>query len=488
MAGLTAAELAQVIVELRAQWLPAEIVDCALLHERDDLLLFAGHGSAKLALHIAPGGARARLAPTRRRFRKEQLATGPRVDRLRELLVGATLSGIEQVAGERRCVLLLARDSGRLELIVELFGPRGFWGVVDAGGTLLATSRLGKRGDAELAPGHRYRPPTGAPPGDEPPPRFSSPAGEAIDAHFTALDVEQERHAERDALRRALDRTISKLTTRAEQLRTQQAEANEAETLRLHADLLLAYGFGPAAGSGVLEVPHPDRPDERVRIERLRGVPVQEQARALYRRARKLADGRAITEQRLRETEQRLLALRTVAPRLDDESAPVPALTDELRALGVPLPHALREATSPGTAKLRKETGGEAFRRFTSAEGYPIWVGRDNAQNDRLTRATAHGNDLWLHVGESRAGSHVVVRLPRGKTASLETLLDAATLAVHFSKARGAPRCDVIYTQAKHVRKPKGAPAGRVLPGHTKTITVRLDERRLRRLLDGGAV
>jgi predicted ribosome quality control (RQC) complex YloA/Tae2 family protein len=76
------------------------------------------------------------------------------------------------------------------------------------------------------------------------------------------------------------------------------------------------------------------------------------------------------------------------------------------------------------------------------------------------------------------------VRLPKQKTASLETLLDAATLAVHFSKVRGEPRIDVVYTQRKHVRKPKGLPPGAVVPAQTKTVTVQHDERRLRRVLD----
>jgi predicted ribosome quality control (RQC) complex YloA/Tae2 family protein len=138
--------------------------------------------------------------------------------------------------------------------------------------------------------------------------------------------------------------------------------------------------------------------------------------------------------------------------------------------------------------KVARRVAGENVRRFASAEGYDILVGRDNEQNDRLTLRIANGNDLWLHVGGGRAGSHVVVRLPKGKTASLETLLDAGTLAVHFSKARGERTIDVVYTACKHVRKPKGLPPGAVVPSHTKTITVRLDEARLRRLLDSAAV
>ncbi len=126
---------------------------------------------------------------------------------------------------------------------------------------------------------------------------------------------------------------------------------------------------------------------------------------------------------------------------------------------------------------------GRPYRQFVSGEGYSILIGRDNQQNDRLSLRVAKGNDLWLHVGAGRAGSHVVVRLPKHKTASLETMLDAGTLAVHFSKARGADRMDVTYTFAKHVRKPKGLPPGKVIPHHVKTITVRLEPDRLTRLL-----
>jgi predicted ribosome quality control (RQC) complex YloA/Tae2 family protein len=66
----------------------------------------------------------------------------------------------------------------------------------------------------------------------------------------------------------------------------------------------------------------------------------------------------------------------------------------------------------------------------------------------------------------------------------LETLLDAGTLAVHFSKARGAGRCEVTYTHAKNVRKPKGLPPGRVTVAHAKTLVVDADAARLKRLLN----
>ena len=58
---------------------------------------------------------------------------------------------------------------------------------------------------------------------------------------------------------------------------------------------------------------------------------------------------------------------------------------------------------------------------------------------------------------------------------------------MHFSKARGEPRIDVVYTLRKHVRKPKGLPTGAVVPAHTKTVTILAEAPRLRRLLDSAS-
>ena len=80
--GLSAAELAAVLAELRPLLHDAVVRDAARLQDNDDLLLFLDHPARRLALHIAPGGRRARVTCTRRRYRKTEFATGPLVDRL----------------------------------------------------------------------------------------------------------------------------------------------------------------------------------------------------------------------------------------------------------------------------------------------------------------------------------------------------------------------------------------------------------------------
>ena len=75
------------------------------------------------------------------------------------------------------------------------------------------------------------------------------------------------------------------------------------------------------------------------------------------------------------------------------------------------------------------------------------------------------------------------MRLERHEEIDQESLLDAATLAAHYSGSKNPAVMEVIYTFAKHVRKPKGFPPGKVTVSNTKAITVRMEDERLRRLL-----
>ncbi len=488
---MTAAELATAAAALDTELAGGVVEGVGLLHDRDDLLLFVRVGEERRALQVAPGGARARVTITTRRFAKDAFATGPRHHRLEQLLVGARFERIATAAGERRATLLL-RDAGEapVRIEIELFGNRGLWAVCAGDGTIAALSRLPNVKGRELRPGAAYAPPAPRPHAESQPERFAAPVLAAIDLHFTALDLEAERDGDRTAMARALERHAKRLDQRIAGLVTQREAMERADELRLHADLLLAYSHGLAADAPALHAPDPRDPDCEIVIPRDPGVPAHVQASALYKRARKAEHGIGICGRQLGEARadrERIAALAASIETATDDQ--LPRLRRELEAAGL-VPRERPAPADAATKKLAKVTRGENFRRFTSAEGQLILVGRDNRQNDRLTTRVARGNDVWMHVGRGYAGSHVVVRVPKGKTASLETLLDAGTLAVHFSKVRGAELEEVVYTQAKHVRKPKGLPPGRVVPAQTKTLRVRRDPERLERLLgsaDGDA-
>lgn len=122
------------------------------------------------------------------------------------------------------------------------------------------------------------------------------------------------------------------------------------------------------------------------------------------------------------------------------------------------------------------------YRRFESGTGRPILVGREGRDNHALTFQVASPHDIWLHV-RGFPGCHVVVPLARGQEPDTETLLDAAHLAVHYSKAPKSGFVEVMWTRRKRVRAVKGGRPGQVLVEGEKTLTFHSDAARVERLL-----
>ena len=119
--------------------------------------------------------------------------------------------------------------------------------------------------------------------------------------------------------------------------------------------------------------------------------------------------------------------------------------------------------------------------QFTSGP-FTIYVGRTAKENDQLLRRHVRGSDWWLHTRDY-AGGYVFIKVEKGKSVPLDTLLDAGNLAVHFSKGKNSQKADVYYTQVKYLRRAKDGPLGLVLPTQEKNLAVTADPARLKRLL-----
>lgn len=111
---------------------------------------------------------------------------------------------------------------------------------------------------------------------------------------------------------------------------------------------------------------------------------------------------------------------------------------------------------------------------YISSDGFDIYVGKSNIQNDELTLRFAQNNDIWLHTKEI-AGSHVIIKT-NGIDVPNQTLLEAANLSAYFSKSQNSSQVPVDYTFKKFVKKPNGAKPGMVIYEKYKTIYVTPDE------------
>ena len=129
---------------------------------------------------------------------------------------------------------------------------------------------------------------------------------------------------------------------------------------------------------------------------------------------------------------------------------------------------------------LRQQTGKKRMKQppskpmlFCSSDGFTIYVGRNNRQNDQLTLRIADRRDLWLHTQKIH-GSHVIIACA-GQQPPDRTITEAAMLAAYYSQARQSQNVPVDCTAVRNVKKPSGAKPGMVIYDHYNTIYVTPD-------------
>ncbi len=118
---------------------------------------------------------------------------------------------------------------------------------------------------------------------------------------------------------------------------------------------------------------------------------------------------------------------------------------------------------------------------FVSDDGFDIFVGKNNKQNDYVTLKLSRSTDIWFHT-KSIHGSHAIVKTSDAMTVPERTYVQAASLAAYYSKARNSKSVPVDYTEVKYVKKPSGAKPGMVIYTDYNTIFADPDEELAKRL------
>lgn len=254
---------------------------------------------------------------------------------------------------------------------------------------------------------------------------------------------------------------------RVERLRSEEAVVGEAERLRAQADLLTAHLHAIPAGAASVVLPGFEGGEETIALDPARRP--HENAARLYDEAR--------SRQRAEER------LPTLVARAEQEAARWTEGVAALESGGEP-PSWMEGALRRPETTTRRPTPGERvpYRLYRTSGGLEVRVGRSSKDNDGLTFGHSDREDIWLHARQV-PGSHVVLRWTAPETPPARDLEEAAVLAAWYSKARTSGTVAVDWTRRKHVRKPRGAPPGRVAVLRAKTVFVAPDpavEARLR--------
>ena len=236
-----------------------------------------------------------------------------------------------------------------------------------------------------------------------------------------------------------------------------------SEQLKHQGDLILSYGYMIDGSSKYLECEDYET-GKTVRLLIDPAKSAQENATVYYKNYKKAQSG---SEDLVHDIELAKLAIE----KLDKQYEQIKNETNPVK-----IEQLLRKDTTPKQQQKKTHPGLDY-----TVNGWYILVGRDANENDELLRHHVRGDDLWLHVRDF-PGGYVFVKPRKGKTVPLDILLDAANLAVYYSKARNAGKTDLYYTHVKYLRRAKNGPKGLVLPTQEKNLCIEPDKKRLARL------
>ncbi|MFW5966403.1 MAG: NFACT RNA binding domain-containing protein, partial [Persicimonas sp.] len=301
--------------------------------------------------------------------------------------------------------------------------------------------------------------------------------------HYEEAIAKRRLEREKKSLRGRLTRRLERLERRIEHIEEDLERADKADEYRRRGELLQsAWG---EVEPGAESVTVPDFYDEsmpRVEIPLDPSASLQENIEQYFHEYQRLSSASEEIEERLAESKalrERVEEAIAEFDNLGDDIEQIEAFAQRLEDEGV-----LREEQPQRSGSSRDETPRKAYREFRSGRDRPILVGRGASDNDTLTTSVARGRDIWLHARDW-PGAHVILRMRKDQNApTSQDLVDAATLAAWFSDGRKDTLVDITYTRAKHVRKPKGFPPGKVTVADASTIAVAVEEERLERLLE----
>jgi predicted ribosome quality control (RQC) complex YloA/Tae2 family protein len=382
-------------------------------------------------------------------------SASPAVSQLRRHIEGARIDTVEM---SRRATRLSLTRAGKTRfLIIAPSKPYGAWWLCETDGSVVVR-----------APGA----PPSVPAEDEhlepkSPDELRAAGASVLDAH---------RSARTGQLERLLEKQIKRLSKKRDAIAGDLERAATAEQLHEKASLILAHIAEIPVNAAFFETTTWGDDPQPVRIELDPRRSPTEFAQDLFKKSKRLKRGLDVAPQRLDAVDAEIAELVEVRDARADH--PPNELATKLEALGVSITAPKEEA------RKRRQAGARLpYREFVTVDASPVLVGRGAADNDRLTLRVARPHDLWLHA-RGVTGAHVVVPLAKGKSCSPETLVDAATLAAHFSDLRGETIVDVLYTPRRFVHKRKGSAVGSVTLGSEKVIAVRVETGRLQRLLE----
>lgn len=278
-------------------------------------------------------------------------------------------------------------------------------------------------------------------------------------------------------LRKLITQNIERCIRKKDiQMQTLRSIKNRDE-LRLKGELLTANIYSIKKGMTTVELPnYYSENQELVAIELDSNKTPSENAQKYYKAYNKAKRTFEALKDQIKSNDEELAYLESVLTSVNN-------CTDEQDVKEI-----RRELREEGYVKKVKNQKDKSKKHsvplhFISQDGFDIYVGKNNIQNDELTLKFARPRDIWMHT-KNIPGSHVII-VANGQTIPDTTLNEGAMLSAFYSKAKNSSKVPVDYTEKKNVKKPNGSKPGFVIYETNKTAYITTSEEEIKKIRRG---
>ncbi len=288
-----------------------------------------------------------------------------------------------------------------------------------------------------------------------------------LSTYYSEKDTYSRIHQKSTDLRKVLSSAVERTAKKYDLQRKQLKDTEKRDKYRIYGELLQTYGYEIKPGDKSITVLN-YYDNQEVTIPLDKNLTPVENANKYFNKYNKLKrtyEASLSLVQESKATLDHLLSLQN-SMEIATSEADLAEIKEEMVLAGLV------------KAKPNKKTGVKAEKskplHYISSDGFHMYVGKNNLQNDRLTFKTAGPKDLWFHAKEM-PGSHVIVKLEGAEDVPDATYEEAARLAAYYSSGKTSPKVEIDYTRRGNLKKPPQANPGYVIY-HTNYSMVALPD------------
>ena len=278
-----------------------------------------------------------------------------------------------------------------------------------------------------------------------------------LEQYYSDKEIHTRTRQKSSDLRRivatALERNKKKLDLQYKQFK----DTEKREKYKIYGELLTTYGYSAQKGDKSITCINYYNNEEITIPLNIELSPI-DNAKKYFEKYAKLKRTFEALQIQIADTTEELNHLDSISNSLEIacNEADLNAIKNEMIDAGY-----IKKSFSKGKGKKQAKLPHNAPLHYISSDGFDIFVGKNNFQNDDLTFGIQNTDDWWFHA-KGIAGSHVVLR-GNGREITDLAFEEAGALAAHYSKAKGSDKVEIDYTELRNVKKPKGGKPGFVV-------------------------